>query len=206
LDQLVQPNLSPPRVRLEHAALDVAAGAKTDDAAVAILADVCQTGRSTPPRLLCALLARPTLRRRRMLLEILDDVASGAYSALERRYLVRVERRHCLPTGRRQRRVVSGSRVYYRDVEYAGTNTEVELDGRLGHESPGDRWADLERDLSAALNGDLTLRVGWRQVLDACRLAALVAQVLAARGWTGVPRRCAPKCPVGSGESQPPSD
>jgi hypothetical protein len=98
-DELVQAHLSPPRMRLEHAALDVASRAATDDAAVSVLADICQTGRSTPQRLRDALMARPTLPRRRILMEILDDVASGAYSALERRYLVRVERRHGLPSG-----------------------------------------------------------------------------------------------------------
>ena len=203
-DDLVQTHLSPPRVRLEHAVLDVASRAKTDDGAVATLADACQAGRSTPSRLRDALLSRQTLPRRRMLLEILDDVACGAYSALERRYLVRVERPHALPTGRRQRRVTAGRRVYYRDVEYVGTDTTLELDGRIGHESADDRWDDLDRDLDAAASGDLTLRAGWRQVLEPCRLAAVVARILSARGWAGTARPCGPGCPVGSGESPSP--
>jgi hypothetical protein len=205
-DELVQAHLSPPRMRLEHAALDVAASQSSEDAAVATLADICQSGRSTPQRLRDALVARPTLPRRRILLEILDDVASGAYSALERRYLVRVERRHGLPTGHRQRRVTGGRRVYFRDVEYVGTNTLVELDGRLGHEGADDRWDDLERDLSAALSGDLTLRIGWRQVLEPCRVAAVVVRILMARGWAGPARSCRPGCPAGSGGSQSPAD
>jgi hypothetical protein len=92
---------------------------------------------------------------------ILGDVASGAYSVLERRYLTDVERPHGLPTGMRQRRVSMGRTVAYRDVEYLGLRTLVELDGGLGHESPRDRWADLDRDVDAAVAGDLTLRVGW---------------------------------------------
>ena len=130
-------NLSPPRVRLEHAVVTVASEARSDDAAVAVLADACQRRRTTAWRLVDALHGRPRLARRGLLLEILEDVASGAYSALERRYLAGVERPHGLPTARRQRRVRPGRSVAYRDVEYRGLATVVELDGRLGHDVPG---------------------------------------------------------------------
>ena len=65
----------------------------------------------------------PRCHRRGLLTEILADVAAGAYSALERRYLTRVERPHGLPTGSRQRRVSVGRRIHYRDVEDVGTGT-----------------------------------------------------------------------------------
>ncbi len=122
---------------------------------------------------------------------------AGAYSALERRYLTRVERPHGLPVARRQRRVRPGRSIGYRDVDYLGLRTVVELDGRLGHERANDRWADLDRDVDSAVAGDLTLRAGWKQVLDPCRLAAAVTRVLVARGWTGRPTGCRPGCPVG---------
>jgi hypothetical protein len=51
----VQANLSPPRVRLEPAVLEVAASAPGVDAAVGVLSDVCQARRTTCPRLLVAL-------------------------------------------------------------------------------------------------------------------------------------------------------
>ena len=66
--------------------------------------------------------AQTRLPRRRLLLEVLDDVSTGAYSALERRYLRDVERAHALPTGARQSRevvVAAGGRVVFRDVEHA---------------------------------------------------------------------------------------
>lgn len=193
-----QLNRSPPRLRVEHAALTVAARAGSDDEAMAVLADACQLRRTTPDRLASALRGRPTLKRRRLVLEILDDVASGAYSALERRYLVHVERRHGLPTSlRQQRRVRVGRTTAYRDVDYLGLHTLVELDGRLGHELANDRWDDLERDIDSAVAGDLTVRAGWQQVLNPCRLATAVARILMARGWTGQPRPCGPGCPVG---------
>jgi hypothetical protein len=206
-DSLAQLNLCPPRVRVEHALLTVASRSSDEEGAVAVLADACQRRHTTPGRLAVALRQRPVLAHRRLLLSILDDVASGAYSVLERRYLLRVERPHGLPTGSRQRRVRVGRRVHYRDVEYAGHATIVELDGRIGHEVASDRWADLDRDVDAAARGELTLRIGWRQVLDPCRLAAAVARILLARGWTGRPRPCRQGCTVAEVSADlPPSD
>ncbi|HET7399958.1 MAG TPA: hypothetical protein VFJ94_15695 [Intrasporangium sp.] len=196
-DAIALMHLSPPRVRVEHAVLDVASGQSTAAAAVAVLGDACQQGRTTPQRLLVALEARPRLPRRRLISSLLGDVVSGARSALERGYLVGVERTHGLPTGKRQRRVRSGRSVAYRDVEYVGLRTVVELDGRLGHERSEDRWADMDRDVDSLLVGDVTIRLGWGHVLDPCRTAAAVARLLVARGWTGTPRPCGPECPVG---------
>ena len=196
----VQPHLSPPRVRLEEALLVVASRSLTEAAALGVLADACQTGASTPERLAGRLRQMIRLRRRRFLLHVLGDVAQGAYSVLEHRYLKDVERPHGLPTARRQRRVSTGRTVAYRDVEYVGLATIVELDGRLGHEETSDRWADLDRDLSSAVDGDLTLRAGWAQVLEPCRLSGIVGSILVARGWTGSPKPCAASCPLGGGD------
>jgi hypothetical protein len=137
---------------------------------------------------------RQRLPRRRFLLQVLEDVAAGAYSVLEHRYLTRVERPHGLPTAKRQRRVKQGRSAAFRDVEYLATATVVELDGRLGHEWQRDRWRDLDRDVDSALAGALTVRLGWQQVLDPCRTASLVARLLAARGWGGQLRGCSPTC------------
>ena len=112
-DTQVQHHLSPPRVRLEVAALQVASRARNEDGAVGVLADVCQTHRTTTARLLECLHDSPRIAHRALLLTVLDDIASGAYSALERRFLVKVERAHGLPTGTRQRRVKIGRRPYY---------------------------------------------------------------------------------------------
>jgi hypothetical protein len=131
------------------------------------------------------------------MLAIARDAASGALSVLERRFLVHVERAHGLPTGRRQRPERVGSKATHRDVEYVDQALLLELDGRLGHEWARERWADLGRDLEAATSGCLTLRAGWGQVLQPCRLAGVIGAVLTARGWTGTPRRCGPDCLLG---------
>lgn len=202
LDRLVLTNLSPPRVRIEFAVLQVAADAPTERAAVAVLADACRSRRTTPARLAAQLAALPNLRHRRVLHAILDDVAAGTHSVLERMYLTRVERAHGLPIARRQRRVHSGRGPAYRDVEYVEHALIVELDGRLGHEEALDRWADLDRDIVSAIGENLTLRLGYGQVLDGCRMAGMLARVLTARGWTGAPRSCGPQCSATGGRGR----
>ena len=190
----VQDNRTPPRVTFEEAVLQVASDAPDEAAAVAVLADACQSRRTTPERLTTLVRLRTRLPRRRFLKEVLEDVAAGAYSALEHRYLTRVERPHGLPTAQRQRRVRRGRTPAYRDVDYVGLGVVVELDGRLGHELQSDRWNDLERDIDSVVAGDITVRVGWRQVLSPCRLADAVARLLGARGWAGELRSCGPDC------------
>lgn len=194
LPERLHPSRTPPCVHLEEAVLEVASGARDEAAAVAVLADACQSRRTTAERLVRRLARRPRLPRRRFLLALLADVATGAFSVLEHRYLTRVERPHGLPTGRRQRVVRRGRSTGYRDVEYQGLGVVVELDGRLGHEFQSDRWDDLDRDIDSAVDGDVTVRAGWRQVLDPCRLAGAVSRLLAGRGWTGELRRCGPRC------------
>lgn len=203
-DTQVQLHLSPPRQRLETAVIRVAAGAVALDSAVAVAADAVQAGRTTVTRLRAALPARRSGRSLTVLGEVLDDIAVGAYSALERRYLRDVELAHGLPTGARQRRARTGRAVHYRDVDYLGLQTIVELDGRLGHEWSSDRWADLERDLRNAVAGDLTLRAGWPQVLDPCRLAGIVGRILLVRGWPGDVRPCGRHCMTSTGVIQSP--
>ncbi|GAA4684557.1 hypothetical protein [Nocardioides nanhaiensis] len=200
-EQVVHPSRRPRTVTVEHAALTVAVAARTVDAAVAALADVCQSRLTTPERLRRHLESQSRVARRGLLTAVLDDVSVGAWSALERRYLAQVERAHGLPGADRQRRVRPCGSAAYRDVDYRARQVVVELDGRLAHGAPGQRWADLDRDLAALVGGDITLRVGWAQVLQPCRLAGTVGRVLAARGWTGRAHACSRRCPAGGSPS-----
>jgi len=184
-------------VRWEHAVLQTASAARSDADAVALVSDACRSRRTTPDRLLAALADLSRLPRRSFLREVLSDVAEGVHSALEHRYLVRVERGHGLPSARRQDRFVARGRAGYRDVEHLGGRVLVELDGRLGHDLAEDRWDDLDRDLDSTLAGAVTVRLGWRQVLDECRTAAALARLLVARGWDGAAAApCGPRCPI----------
>lgn len=199
-------NLGPPRVRHDEALLDAAAGCPLPLDALALVAQACQSGHTTPARVAAALRGRSRLRHGRWLRRVVEDVAAGVRSVLEHAYLVRVERAHGLPAGRRQARTRSAEgAVTYRDVEYATYRTVVELDGRLGHEGVSAQWADLRRDLDAHAAGDLTLRLTWPQVFGSpCRTAEVVSRVLASRGWSGTATRCGPDCRLGG--ASPASD
>jgi len=194
LEAVAHLHLSPPRVRVEHAVLTVAARARSDDAAAATLAEAVRRRRTTVGRLREALDDRPRLRRRRLLRDLLTDVGAGAESPLERRYLRQVERAHGLPRGQRQVPGLGARGRVFRDVAHEEHGTFVELDGRLGHEATEDRWADLDRDLVAVASGKVTLRAGWGQVLQPCRLAAVVEHVLRLRGWGGRAVPCGDDC------------
>lgn len=93
----------------------------------------------------------------------------------------------------------TASGTVHGDIRYRDERVLVELDGAFGHRDSVDRWADLQRDLDAAMDDQVTLRPGWAQVLEPCRLALVVATVLRRRGWTGRPRPCGAGCSIDSG-------
>ncbi len=196
LEARVQWNRSPPRLRVEEAALDVAGTAKTTGEAVGVISDVIARRASTPARILAALDGRARTPRGAELRRVITDAALGSHSVLERAYLVKVERNHRLPQGRRQARgQMADGTLVYRDVLYEEWGIVVELDGLTWHGDPATRARDMQRDLAGAVSGLTTLRLGWRQVEDdPCRTAAQVGLVLAGRGWQGSPRPCRAGC------------
>lgn len=188
---------APPRLRPEDAALDLAAAAADELAAVAALTGVCGDRLTTSARLKAALEARCQLRRGRWMRQVISDIESGTHSVLEHAYLSLVERPHGLPRGHRQVRAEGAGGTVIRDVGYPWP-VVVELDGRAHHGSWEQREHDLDRDLELAGLGVLTVRLSYGQVLDRpCATAVQVAAVLAQRGWTGQPNRCSPNCAVG---------
>jgi hypothetical protein len=193
LDERVQWNLSPPRTRYHETVLDLAAGAKDDLAAVAVLADACGSRRTTAQRLLDTLDRRDRIPRREWLEAVLGDVASGACSVLERGYLELVERAHGLPVGVRQVPRLSSEGQTWQDVLYDELGVAVELDGRAFHSSATARDRDLERDLDNAVEQQrTTIRLGYGQVFGRpCRTAGRLAKLFNRRGWPGEPSRCA---------------
>ncbi|SDC38446.1 hypothetical protein SAMN05421872_102123 [Nocardioides lianchengensis] len=189
-DDLVLAPASPPRVRVEHAALLVASTLGDLDA-IQMLADVCQSRRTTATRVVEAAGTLVGLPRREWLTQVLGDIAGGTCSVLEHGYLHRVERPHSLPQGTRQRPVHGGRR----DVEYREVGQVVELDGRLFHNTAAQRDADLERDLVAAVDRENAVRLGWGQVFDRpCHTAGRVGSLLTRRGWVGTLIGCSEAC------------
>ena len=195
LEHRVRWAASPPRVRVEEAAIDTAARAKDEFAAIAVLTDVVQRGLTTPERLSAALRHRRRLPRSRLMASVLADLTEGTDSVLEHRYLTQVERLHGLPRGRRQLSLPGSDDV--RDVVYEAARVIVELDGRAYHSVANARFTDLVRDTTALVAGHVTVRLGWGQVIgEPCRTAHLVADLLIQRGWTSRLRQC-PDCSRG---------
>jgi hypothetical protein len=189
-------NRCPPRTRYEDAALDVAIASSTQMTAIDALASAVQSRRTTAQRMLTCLRARERSPFRTWLSGVLQDMASGACSVLEHGYLRFVERAHDLPRATRQRRATGTMGVVYRDATYE--TLLVELDGRLFHDTAGQRDRDMDRDLDAAVGGRQTIRLGYGQVFDRpCLTALRVGVLLQKRGWSGSVRPCGPDCPLG---------
>jgi hypothetical protein len=184
----------------EDTILDLAEGVDVDEI-FALLGRAFQRHRTTEASIAACLASRSRHPRRALLQEVLGDVAGGAESAMEVRYLRDVERAHGLPRGRRQHASAPGSATRH-DVAYAEQRVLVELDGELGHDGRGARIRDGRRDRRGATTGWLTARAFWPDVLDACPLAFEVGAILRTRGWRGSPRRCRRQaCSIGTAAS-----
>lgn len=193
LARKVQPARSPSRTRLEDTVLDLVDRADVLGDVATWVTRACQRRLTTPARLATALVARKKISWRPELEAMLCDVADGAQSPLELRYLHRVERAHGLPAGLRQHRW-SGRRVIWVDVDLPSFQVRIELDGRVGHVEEG-AFRDRNRDNAGTVHGVATLRYGHLEVFsEPCGVAGQVAHVLQLRGWPGVLRRCGPDC------------
>ena len=172
----------PWRTTLEETILDISMSASVDET-FALLGRAFQRRLTTEEALRGRLSLRARHPRRELLQLVLGDVAAGAESAMEIRYVRDVERAHGLPTGVRQ---FSPRRDGYQlhDIGYAEQRVLVELDGRLGHEGLG--RAGQGRDS----------RSSWRHVRMADDAGVLARRrrlsvrpgldtgaILASRGW-----------------------
>lgn len=176
---------TPPRMPVARTVLDLIA--TNPDTMVHWLTTAVNSRLITAGALASSAQAYPNLPHRGEVLEVLNDVHAGTMSALELRYLRRVERAHHLPTARRQLRG-----RYLCDVDYGPII--VELDGRLGHVGTG-AFRDRTRDNHHQLQGRPTLRYGWQDCFHApCDVAMQVATLLTQHGWRGVLHPC-PRCP-----------
>ena len=161
---------SPPRVRIEHAAIDVASTRHRDPVGMfRTLADVVPDPSHDGGARSVECSARVVrVPGRTLMVDLLEDLATGACSVLEREYL-RIERRPRLPegdgrTGRRRRKSA------YRDVDYEEFGVLVELHGRAFHDDALSWDVDALRDLDTLVDerpadGPLDLRTGVRRAV-----------------------------------------
>jgi hypothetical protein len=184
----------PPRTATEETVLDLADAAASFDTVVSLVARACQGGLTTPFLLADSLQLRARARWRGELRQALLDVAEGAHSPLEYRYLHGVERAHGLPRPDRQAEADRHPGRIFRDIHYRRYRVAVELDGTASHPDE-QRWQDKRRDNAAAADGIFTLRYGWADVTERpCETAREIATVLARGGWPGTLQRCRPGC------------
>ncbi len=194
-----EPRHLPPAVRPAHAVLDVCAELintrKIDD----LITKVVRTRTANPASIQRALDQRGRINHRGYISALLRDVASGADSVLEVDGVRLVLRAHGLPVGQGQvREYVSGALVI-RDRVIKEYRTVIEFDGRRGHDDPGSRLRDYQRDNYVALTGRTPIRLGWADVHhDACESASIIARVLRMNGWSGTPTTCGAACIVTS--------
>ncbi|WP_420176731.1 type IV toxin-antitoxin system AbiEi family antitoxin domain-containing protein [Luteococcus sp. OSA5] len=176
----------PPCTSVERTALDMVRAEPYR--AASVLADVVNSRRTNPTRILKELEKFEQFPRREVARGILGDVGEGALSVLEMMWLRDVERAHGLPRGERQTR----SRAGYRDIRYG--RLVVELDGRMGH--TGSRgFRDMDRDNLHVLQGETTMRFGFHDTdTRPCACAAMVTAALRMLGhpvdWRSCRRGC----------------
>ncbi len=198
LEDLALWNLSPPRVHIEVAAVEIAHRAGDELAAISALAAAVGARRTVARRLRAEIERRGRLRRRALLTDLLDDLDRGTHSVLEHGYLARVLRPHGLPEPTSQQVPVTADGVrQYRDSAHADLDLHVELDGSL-HDTSQARDDDADRDLDDLAQGLLTPRLRYRQVFGTpCRTASRLAVLFRQRGWAALPHPCgAPGCEV----------
>lgn len=191
------PARHPPQTRVEDTVLDLVEACERAEDVVGWLTRAAQRRLTTATRLAAAAAERPKLRWRQLVAEVLEDVADGVLSAMERRWARDVEAAHGLPRGERNRPEGRPGRRRYRDVRYRRQRVVVELDGREAHPAE-DRRAEAARDRELVeAEQALILHYGWADVAGApCATAAQVIRVLRGRGWSGQVRPCRPGCCV----------
>ena len=148
-----------PMTTTHAAVLHAAAWADTDRAAEWRVAAAVQKRITSVPSLRAVLAGMPTLKRRALVVSVLDDVELGAHAGSELQFL-RFCRAHGLPRpDELQVRVRSGA-VHYLDARYRRQKVTVELDG--AHHREVATWeADALRTLRviAAMPGEQVVRL-----------------------------------------------
>lgn len=193
------------------------------DEMTSLLASALRSRRTTPGRLLAELEGRQRFARRAVVRDILTDLAGGAESTLEVRFVRDVLRRHGLPCGVGQwpASVLPSPATVPGDSTGPDAGARIgpgpgpaqpdrrrfdrslpqyrvlfELDGELYHYGAR-RAVDRHKSSAAARAGWLLLRYGWEECTGgACRAAVEIGDELARRGWTGRLTMCGPRCEV----------
>lgn len=180
----------PPRTMPARSAVDAAAWSGSDGRCRAVLAASVQQQLVWPADLRAVAYARPTLTRRSLILETVDDLEGGSQSVPELAWVVGL-RRFGLPEPTRQAKVRNARGWYFLDARFDPWRVAVEING-IQHLELRAREADDERRLALAAGGLLVVDLSSYLVRHEIGVAMLrTARALYARGWQPEPRTVA---------------
>jgi hypothetical protein len=173
-----------PRVRPSIAAIRAALWAVSDKQASLLLAMSVQQGLTTPADLAEALDSIRRHRRRRILTQVVSEIAGGAQSTGEIEFL-RLCQEYGLPEPDRQSRRITPDGIAILDVEWTTYDVVVEVEG-IHHQEAEQALADAIRQNELTIDRSHVLRIpvlGLRT--DPGRFMEQVVRLLRSQGWTG---------------------
>jgi hypothetical protein len=154
----IHPTQRPPRTRIARSLIDAATWRQTDRGAQAILAAGIQQGLALPAHLEAVLERNTRVRRRRLMLATIGDIAGGSRALSELDFLNFVIRPFRLPPPDRQvARCDAYGKRRWLDAVWEKARLIVEVDG-AGHLEVMQYWDDMDRDNDLKLQGYTTLR------------------------------------------------
>ena len=182
----IHPTHTPRRLRLPEALVGAAAVAPSDTRARLLLMAPVQQRLVTPGDLRDAIDDRIRLRRRRLMLECVDDIEGGAHSLPEAEW-TRAILRYRLPVPTRQRKVRRADGTWYLDAEFEEFLMGVEINGSQ-HLVAGALVLDDHRRNVLGTGGRLMITIGSHVVRHRPGQAVVAtAAALLSRGWTPEP-------------------
>ena len=185
-DDLVDVGL--PRVRAPIAAVRAALWARSDRQAALVLAMAVQQRITTPEALTTAFSAVRRHRRRKLIGQILADLALGAQSIGELEF-ARLCREYGLPEPDRQTLRRGPDGVYHLDTAWTPYGAIVEIEG-LHHLEATQALADTSRQNELTIGNDRVLRIpviGLRVSTD--HYMTQVTRLLKSCGWRPTTQR-----------------
>ena len=183
----VVPLRQPARQSVARATVELASLAATEHRARALIAAAVQQRLVRPEHLFSFVRTRPTLPRRRLIRETIDDVAGGAHSLPELDYS-RALRRAGLPQPTRQRRVRRPNGVWYLDNDFEEWAVTVEING-IQHRELLASEADDVRRTALQVAGRIAVDISSYAVRHRPALAVLrTAEALMAHGFRPSPQ------------------
>ena len=185
----LDPDASPPRIRLDHAACLLAERQRAPRAAIGVVAAVVQQGLSIPARLEQASLQIRKLRHGRVLRLALGDIAGGAQSFAEIDVGRLCEEAGLMAPTRQSIRLDKEGRRRYLDCEWRladGRRIALEVDGAF-HLGTDHWWRDMRRERALVVGGtqvlrcsSIELRVSPDDIVEDLRLIGVPARSRAA--------------------------